>query len=214
MATHQISGPLVLALEATWASIARRHPELPEAVIVVASGTGGRKATQARWGHFAALRWIQGDDQLAEVLVAGEGLARGAEPVLATLLHEAAHGLAHVRGIQDTSRQGRYHNRRYKALAEELGLDVAEVGAIGWSSTILRPATVQTYWRELKKLQAALTIYRRAELPAGGTRPKSTNLLPCSCACPRRIRVARSTLGAGPILCGICDQDFAPDPPR
>jgi hypothetical protein len=29
--------------------------------------------------------------------------------VLGTLLHEAAHGLAQARSIQDTSRQGRYH---------------------------------------------------------------------------------------------------------
>ncbi|MFD1534873.1 hypothetical protein [Pseudonocardia aurantiaca] len=34
--------------------------------------------------------------------------------------HEkAAHALAHVRGIKDTSRQGRWHNARFKALAEE-----------------------------------------------------------------------------------------------
>jgi hypothetical protein len=211
--THRISGPLVSALEATWASIVRRHPEVPKAVLVVASGTDGRKATEPRWGHFAALRRVQGDAQLPEVLVAGEGLIRGAEPVLATLLHEAAHGLAHVRRISDTSRQGRYHNRRYKALAEELGLDVAEVGTIGWSSTTLRASTVQTYRRELDRLQAALTLYRRAEPTAGGTRSKSTNLLPCSCTCPRRIRVARSTLDAGPIVCGICEQDFAPDIP-
>lgn len=157
------------------------------------------------------MRWVKGDAKLPEVLVAGEGLVRGAEPVLATLLHEAAHGLAHVRGINDTSRQGRYHNRRYKLLAEELGLQVAEVGTIGWSSTTLREATIQTYRRELARLQAALTLYRRAEPTAGGTGSKSTNLLPCSCACPRRIRVARSTLHAGPIVCGMCEQDFAAD---
>lgn len=52
----------------------------------------------------------------AEVFVGGEGLARGPADVLATLLHEAAHALAHVRGIQDTSRQGRWHNAQFKAL--------------------------------------------------------------------------------------------------
>jgi hypothetical protein len=210
-AASRISGPLVSALEATWPSIVRRHPEVPPAVVVVASGTDGRKATEARWGHFAALRWVKGEAQLPEVLVVGEGHVRGAEPVLATLLHEAAHGLAHVREVNDTSRQGRYHNRRYKALAEELGLEVTEVGAIGWSSTTLRESTIQTYRRELEKLQAALTLSRRAEPTAGGTRSKSTNLVPCDCACPRRIRVARSTLDAGPILCGICEHEFAAD---
>jgi hypothetical protein len=35
-------------------------------------------------------------------------------------VHEAAHGLANTRGVKDTSRQGRYHNKRFRALAEEL----------------------------------------------------------------------------------------------
>lgn len=36
----------------------------------------------------------------------GEGLARGPVEVLGTLLHEAAHAVAHVRGIKDTSLPG------------------------------------------------------------------------------------------------------------
>jgi hypothetical protein len=58
------------------------------------------------------------------VLVSGEGLQRGPVDVLGTLLHEAAHGLAYARKVSDTSRQGRYHNRRYATLAGELGLEV------------------------------------------------------------------------------------------
>ena len=54
----------------------------------------------------------------------GEGLRRGARAVLGTLLHEAAHGVATTRGIKDTSRQGRYHNRRFAELAAELGITV------------------------------------------------------------------------------------------
>ena len=33
--------------------------------------------------------------------------------VIGIVLHEAAHGVASTRGIKDTSRQGRYHNRRF-----------------------------------------------------------------------------------------------------
>jgi hypothetical protein len=49
--------------------------------------------------------------------------------VLDTELHEAAHGLAAARGIQDTSRQGRYRNARYRGLAEELGLAAGHAGS-------------------------------------------------------------------------------------
>ena len=69
------------------------------------------------------------------MLVSGEGLHRGSVDVLGTLLHEAAHGLAHARKVSDTSRQSRYHNRRYATLAAELGLEVAHVQPVGWSAT-------------------------------------------------------------------------------
>jgi hypothetical protein len=199
----------VADLEAIWSAVVKRHPEVPAAVVVVASGTDGRKSGEARWGHFAALRWVRGDAHLPEVLVAGEGLARGAEPVLATLLHEAAHGLASARDIADTSRQGRYHNRRYQALAEELGLEVTMLSAFGWASTALSDATRSEYRRELARLSGALTLFRRAERAPGTGKAKSTNLLLCECACPRKIRVAAATLAAGPIVCGVCDQGFA-----
>lgn len=206
----RISAPLVGALEGCWAGIRRRQPEVPPAVIVVASGTDGRPS-QARWGHFAALRWVAGTTELPEVLIAGEGLGRPPAAVLATLLHEAAHGLAHTRDIQDVSRQGRYHNKRFARLAEELGLDVAEVGTLGWSQTTLRPATEADYRRELATLTAALTLFRRGEGTGGRKERKSTNLLAATCACGRRIRVARATLTAGPITCGICDGEFTAD---
>ena len=125
---------LVAALERVWATIVGVHPEVPAAVIVVAAGSG-RRAGELKLGHFAAGRWEVGGCARPEVLVGGEGLRRGAVDVLGTLLHEAAHGLAAARGVQDCSRGGRYHNGRYRALAEELGLHVAQDGPRGWSAT-------------------------------------------------------------------------------
>jgi hypothetical protein len=98
---------LVTALEAAWLAIVSRHPELPEAVVVVGAGSERRQGL-FKWGHFAAFRWRRGEQPLHEVLVAGEGLQRPAEAVLGTLLHEGGHCLAQVRGLADTSRGGRY----------------------------------------------------------------------------------------------------------
>jgi hypothetical protein len=92
---------LVAALEHTWQIIRHRHPGVPDAVLVVASGSEGKRLNL---GHFAPHRWrVQGLDR-HEVLVGGEGLQRGSLEVLGTLLHEATHGLAQARGVQDTSR--------------------------------------------------------------------------------------------------------------
>jgi hypothetical protein len=68
-----------------------------------------------------------------EVLIGGEGLERGPRDVLATLLHEGAHAIAAVRGIEDTSRQGRHHNASFKRIAEEVGLDVERDTGARWS---------------------------------------------------------------------------------
>jgi hypothetical protein len=163
-----------------------------------------RGAHQGRW---------QLTDQAtdrAEVLVSGEGLLRGPVDVLGTLLHEAAHGLAFARKLSDTSRQGRYHNRRYATLARELGLDVAHLDPIGWSATSVPEPTAARYAEVLAELAAALVLWRRAEQAAPAGSGRSRNALACSCACGRRIRVARSVLELAPILCADCAQPFCP----
>ena len=58
-------------------------------------------------------------------------------------------GLAAARGIQNTSRQGRYHNAQYRRLAEELGLAVEQSGGFGWSGTTVPDATAAVYAGEL-----------------------------------------------------------------
>jgi hypothetical protein len=110
-----IAEQLVGALTAAWRAIQVRHAAVPDVVLTVGSGTIGVKPGQGRFGHFAAARWQRGDEALAELFVGGEGLNRGVGPVLATLIHEAAHGVAFARGVKDTSRGGKYHNKKFKA---------------------------------------------------------------------------------------------------
>jgi hypothetical protein len=200
---------LVAALERTWQTIRRRHPDVPDAVVVVASGSEGKRLNL---GHFAPHRWqVNGTDR-HEVLVGGEGLHRGPLEVLGTLLHEAAHGLAQTREVQDTSRQGRYHNRRYAHLAGELGLEVTTVKPIGWSATTVPEPTAAAYAGQLEELQAALVLWRRQEHRIGSS-TRARNLLACTCPCGRRLRVAKATLAEAPILCGACEEPFEPADP-
>src|SRR5580658_6755876 len=92
-----ISPRLVTALDRTWAAIMARHPDVPAVVIALGSGSGGGRL---KLGHFAPDRWQRGAGRVPELFVGGEGLAKGARDVLGTVLHEAAHGVATVRGIQ------------------------------------------------------------------------------------------------------------------
>ena len=222
---------MVAALEDAWSASRGRHAELPQVVIVLGAGSGNGPGLTL--GHFAAMRWRtpqpavgtkqqapDGDEQgetgeeataerrWAEVFVGGEGLARGQAYVLATLLHEAAHALAHVRGIKDTSRQGRWNNARFKALAEEVGIAVKQDPRLGWSPTILPAHTRTAYAQVITELGAVLRLHRAVETTAGGTSRSITP--PCVCGCGRKIRVSKAVLLAGPIVCGVCDTEFAP----
>lgn len=211
MTTEGITARLLAAFEVTWKTIQERHPDVPPVVVTIGSGTVGGKPGQVRYGHFAAGRWQVGQaDQVAELFISGEGLNRDADHVLGTLLHEAAHGVANARDIKDTSRQGRYHNKRFKALGEELGLILEEDHRIGWSVTHVPTKTANQYRHELELIQSALVAYRHAEIATPG-KAKSSNLVAAACSCERRIRVAKTVLADGPIICGSCGGDFTAD---
>jgi hypothetical protein len=117
-------------LEAAWADIVTRHPDvIPDPVIII-------KSDKRAWGHMTVGRtWAESLPEgtegpvrrYHEIMVSAELLAQHPVRVFQTLLHEAAHTVAVTRKIQDTSRQNRYHNSRFRELAEELGLTWAHV---------------------------------------------------------------------------------------
>ena len=141
-------------------------------------------------------------------MISGEGLRRTPQNVLGTLLHEAAHALAHARGIKDTSRQGRYHNKHFKTLAEELGLIVEHDQRTGWSASTITDVTGIAYARQLRDLTDAMTLWRHSEAATGPTTRRNSNFIAAVCPCGRSIRVAASTLAEAPITCQGCDGEF------
>lgn len=204
--TGSVSARLVAAIEATWAAIQERHPEVPEVVVTLASG---RTVKGLNLGHFAPERWVRGEDVVHELFIGGEGLARGGVGVLGTLLHEAAHGAANTRGVQDTSRQGRYHNTRFREIAESFGLTIEFDRSIGWSVTSVPVETAEQYAGAVAQLVDAITAYRRAEVsPGDGGRKTNNNGRAAVCSCGRKIRASITVLDAGPILCGLCGEEF------
>lgn len=199
---------LVVAVERAWSAIVRRHPSVPHVVVVV-SAVGDVPSPERRLGHLAVGRWgaiRAGRAQLAVEAGAGEFTP---VDLLGMLLHEAAHGLGAQRGEQDRSRGGRYHNRRFKALAEELGLGVDQADNVGWAQVSVPPATAVRYQLEVTDLGAALALWPQVD-SVSESRPTSAghNLLACQCSCGRRIRVSRRALSLAPIVCGRCRGDF------
>jgi len=194
-------------LEDTWRAIQHHHGEVPPVVVIIASGTDGK---QARWGHHAPQRWHVANQDRAEIMISGEGLRRGARSVLGTLLHEAAHVLSAARGVQDTSRQGRYHNKKFKTHAEELGITVQHDPKLGWSVTTVPDETAGRYAEQVSALDTAMKLWRHAENQATTTGRRNTNLTAATCPCGRTIRIAASNLEAAPVICGACGGTFQP----
>lgn len=103
-----IGGPLATAIDRVRDGIHQRHPDVPEVVVAIASGSTGR-GRAVRLGHFGPDLWSRSGAAMPELFLGAEGLAAGAHDVLATLLHEAAHGIAAVREVPAVSDGGRYH---------------------------------------------------------------------------------------------------------
>jgi hypothetical protein len=217
--TAPATGSTVIeALEAVWEVVRSNHPELPAVVIVTGSGITGPMG--GKWGHFRANGWTHREHEvqaegaatnlrLGEMFVAGETLARGASHTVETILHEATHVLAKVRSIQDTSRQNRWHNQKFRQLAGELGLEYSRSQAdpkIGFSEVTFAPGTREDYEPVIAQLDTAIRLTidlpswlgGKAGEPAApgsggeyigkapkgeGEQTKSTNYVKAICAC-------------------------------
>ena len=95
------------------------------------------QSTPKAYGHFTLSNntWVSKLGGTHEINIGAGTLARPIEEVAATLLHEMVHYYNHVNGIQDCSRGGTYHNKRFKASAEEHGLRVGHHDKYGWVIT-------------------------------------------------------------------------------
>lgn len=235
-AENHTGSAVVALIEKVWARIRADHPELPEVVIITGSGLVGA----SKWGHFRPEGWkVKTEGQAThkhELFLAGEALAKGARQVLQTMLHEAAHTLARVRDLQDTSRQGRWHNATFRKLAEELGLEhkgSRADAAHGFSFVTLTEEIGARYADLLEELDREIRLVCHLPLWLGGSsedeeteggekigkapkgedeegkKAQSGNLkATCQCEEPNIIRLSRKVLDKGIVRCDECEELF------
>jgi hypothetical protein len=97
--------------------------------------------------------WSSKDEKFyREINLCAEYLNRPPELVITTLLHEMCHLHNIQQGIQDTSRNGTYHNAKFKTVAEKYDLLVEKSEKYGYCIT---------------KLSAELTEYVKQNCRAG-----------------------------------------------
>lgn len=103
--------------------------QLEEPIITIQS-------TPRAYGHVTVAKaWHKGTTTRHELNIGAGTLDRPIENVVATMLHECVHLWNMQQGIQDTSRGGAYHNKRFRDAATARDLDISYDPRIGWSIT-------------------------------------------------------------------------------
>jgi hypothetical protein len=235
---RELTGSAVVRLlERVHERICQNHPEVPGVVIVTGSGIG---AAGNKWGHFRPQGWITRGEEgnsgnVHEMFIAGETLAKGAPQVLQTMLHESAHAVAEVRGEKDTSRQGRWHNKVFKKIAEELGLEYRRDQAdktLGYSQVVLTRETLAEYADLLVELDREICLMVRlpgwlggtsdgdggghsigtAPRTGGETSSASSGRLKLTCTCPEPniLQASRKVAAKMVVRCDECESLFEP----
>lgn len=216
---------VITTLENIWNRIREHHPEIPPVMVTTGTGSDQKSKTKLNSGHHWDARWHHDPTGAVwgELFIAGELFNDGGKEVMETFLHEAAHALAAVRGIQDCSDEGRYHNRKFVALAVEMGLKecTTKNGRHGFNEAELTEEAAERYADIITELDARDLAYlvmpgerpgpgpdeepqdQEAEADEEPVRRQGRRVtLICECDPPRRISLSYAQIEAGPLICG------------
>lgn len=222
---------IVNVVESIWRQVQKFAADggdvIPDVVVVTGSGISGPYIT---FGHVALERWAARakEGKLLELFIAGETLAMGAEKVVEVVLHEAAHVLATVRGVKDTTRQNRYHNMNFVHMARTFGLDylhakphadrgysacqLTDLGRQAWQPEIDRVAAIIPATIPCPVLVAVTTDPsdpRVKVAPEGAKERKpQRRRITYTCACDRTIAMFPDEHDEGAPVCQRCGQEF------
>jgi predicted SprT family Zn-dependent metalloprotease len=168
------------------------HGMLPKPVITIQHDRKGRAL-----GWFTCWEsWQANGSSAPEINISANFLDREPIDTAATMLHEMCHLYAYLRKIQDCSRSGTWHNKRFKEIAEAHGLIVEKTNSGGWNHTKLTAearATIEKALSEMPKLKRVQT-----EKPG---KKSSTRKYVCP-DCETSVRATKEVN----IICGDCDK--------
>lgn len=143
------------------------------------------------------------DEGFYEINLCAEHIARPFEDVVGTMLHEMVHLFNIYAGIQDTSRGGFYHNKKFKEAAEAHGLTVEKTPKYGYSKTAISDDAKQFVKDNLDGVK--FDLYRKPELRIGGTKKSASKSRKYVCPCCGAIVRATKEVN---IVCGDCEVSF------
>lgn len=180
--------------------------ELPPVVITIQS-----QGKRSCYGWFSVQKvWSDNESaELHEINISAEhiGSREGKMvSVLQTLLHEMLHHFASHNDIQDTSRSGSYHNKKFKQIAETHGMaynhEIPDK-KIGYSAIELTDETKDLI--ESWELDASAFEISRIEFGEEAKKKKKSNIVKWECGCNVIIRSSKPEIN---VICGDCGTRF------
>ena len=181
------------------------------------------QSTPKAYGHFTpwnswSINEADGTKKgTVEINIGAGTLDRPIENVVATMLHEMVHYYCYVKGIKDTSRNGRYHNSKgFKAEAEKRDLHLEYDNVIGWSITTptenLLDFIIENQLEDIRIGRNEFTSYfigggAKAGNGTNTTTPPTKKGNSIKWVCPCCGAIVRSTRVLN-IVCGDCNEKF------
>lgn len=130
--------------------------------------------------------------------------SRTAEEIAETLLHEMCHYCNKLSDIKDCN--GNIHNKKFKSLAEQVGLIVEKGQSVGWGYTSLSDELKMYIEEEVKPDAKAFEYFRAGIIAEGGTKKPRTKTM-FKYTCPECGQIAKGKKDIT-IKCGLCDVEM------
>jgi hypothetical protein len=198
---------MLTALTALWERLRADVPGLPLIRPIVSS-------TNRRQDH-GPERWSRDEEgYVTGLIVTADVLQEGAEAVVETVLHDAAHLLNWTRDVKDTTMRGVYHNAAFLTAAEEVGFewppDTERVKGRGYTAVRLTDAARRRHALDVAALEEVIPdVLPHLELPAPTSVDRVNRIsMACKCDPARKFRIGRTVAAQGPIICGVCGKPF------
>ena len=188
--------------------------KLEEPIITIMSTPGA-------YGHVTVSKvWRAKGSERYELNMAADWLERPIENVVSTLIHEMTHLYNMQMGIQDCSRGGTYHNKKFKEEAEKHMIAIEKHEKYGWTLTSPTDALLEYImeqgWGDIDMGRGCLFGLlggkdtgkpgKGAQGSAGGEdEPKKGSSRRYQCpSCKAIVRATKDLK----IICGSCNVDF------
>ena len=172
------------------------------------------QSTPKAFGHFTPylsyrVHSVEGEKGAVEINIGAGTLDMDVIAVVSTMLHEMTHYSNWSKGVQDCSRGGTYHSKKFKTEAEKHGLVIEYDSRIGWSITNASEELVdwiidngiEDFRLGRNEFTGLVSIGGSSKGGAGASVPKKSNSIKMVCPCCGAIaRVTKATN----LICGDC----------